>query len=447
MRKPLLFAVALASCKQVATPAAATKDFAYSATAKNYAIIAGFNPEDPDGVKTDVANWKNMLSRGQLGTFEVIYASDGASAAAVKAAFEKVGAEMSADSTVLFAFSGRSNVRDLRASDGPFTFADEIAAMAASARGAGKTGGHRLYVFTDASPEAAEKREGAGIDKNRYALAAGVQALEGDQPLFGEVFEFSAASTDLSKNKAQVSYNGRFTYEFIKTLDKYVGGKATETANPTLATFFDAVVAATASSEFGGARYSVHPDGLVRESMFSGAILQRHRDTQAQAQATATTTTVPAAPGSSDAPFALSLALSGKGGATDINKIFKGSKMLIEVSASWCGPCANLAGEIADDAAIQELGKSGKCSHATILPNDNNSNLDDWNSATNNAAADASFQFDGSSQELTDQFLSKLKGQSVAVEFFPTVFVIDRSGSVVSLGAESALEDFKNACK
>lgn len=447
----LLFTIS--ACKAQPDGGGTAADFAYSGSAKNFAIVAGYNPDDIDGVRTDVLNWKSMLNRGQLGKFEIVYASPDATGAEVIAAFKKVGTEITSDSTVVFAFSGRSEQKNLRVKDRTFTFGEAADAMVAAARAARKTGGRRLYVFNDATPADPAKRSGPAMDKNRYAMISSSKGLTEGPGFFPETFELGASSNDLPKTAAGASYSGRFSYEFVKLLDKYVGANSKSQANPTLQEFSIDVVKATQINKFGPATYAVNPAGLLAEKMFSANVIAE-RTARINEKLAPPPTPPPATPpgqqGSgaapADAPFPVSLALTGANGATDIKDVFKGKAMLVELSASWCGPCANFAKELAADENVQALAKSGKCTHVTILPSESNSVLAAWNSATADVASEHSF-IQGQGSTLATALLEKLSGLKVEISFYPTVFVMDRSGNVLSVGQEKAISDYISACK
>ena len=454
-------ALTLSACKED-DPATSsqTKDFTYSdaTTTKNFAIVGGFNPENPDGVNTDILNWKNMLTRGQLGVFQVVYASNSASAAEITAAFKQVGGQLDANSTVLFAYSGRSAGGKLRAKDGMFSFGDAAGQMVEAAKAAGKTGGHRLYIFNDSSPVDANLRSGAKIDKNRYALSTQFAALKATPPFFSEFLEFGASSNDLTRQNNAVSYAGRFTYEFTKLLDTYVSanGKigSTPDAVPTLDTFFKQVAQTTTVSAFGPATYIASPTTLLNEKMFSAGIIQTAQAAQAASKNRVPTPTpaLPVNPNGGDSTAVASvfdLALTGPNGPTNLKSIFKGKAMLIEISVDWCGPCANLAQEINTDSGLKTMEAEGGCSHATILPNDGN-NLATWNSATGNTANEHSFAYDGSTDQIVSNFVSKLTGSSISsISSYPTEFAVRATGEIFASnqdGVSDPLSALKSEC-
>ena len=58
----------------------------------------------------------------------------------------------------------------------------------------------------------------------------------------------------------------------------------------------------------------------------------------------------------------------------------------------------------------------------------------------------ASHSFIGGDSSVVKQWLSRLSGTPVTIEFFPTLFLVNSAGQVQSVGSEQALNAFIAAC-
>ena len=316
----LMLLATVSGCKlNGSKSSSSTKDFAASASGPNFALVSAYLPEemigqpgiDPQGNNSgfvkDLYNWKNLFARKDLGIYNVsMYSTSATNVNAnnkstdIIAAFAAIGPQLTKDSTIVFTFSGRSSGGKLRLADGLFSFGQLVAPLK------GKLG-KRFYFLSDAADL------NPAINTSSFLIDA-VPNASGKDLAFPEVVEFSAHS------RPSATVNGRLSVEFAGVLD------AMERTNPKalLGTFFQAVVAATAKNAAGPATFRVSSPSLQQETLLSAANLPANAGGSNPA-------IVPTPAAAAGTPAA---------GSAKYN--------LIEVSMVGCGPCKQLAEEIAD---------------------------------------------------------------------------------------------------
>ncbi len=465
MRAPIgfiavLIVTTLTACKDKPQQVSNPKDFAYSATAKNFAVMAGFSARN-DIVQTDIANWENLLNREQLGKFTPVYIEKtNATVAKLKAAFKMIGSQMTADSTIVFAYSGPGKSGQLVA-DKEFTYED----LAMSLQEGLSTNkqvkkAKRFYLFIETEIPASDA---ATADDQLEKVFTNFNAAEKKQSAFEEALIFSSVYVAGEAVVATATPNnaGRFTFEFVKSLDLNIQKIRAGGERPTLRTFFDTIVAEVGKNTGRKSSYRLKPDALQKESLFPATFVPPLEPTPpvpnttpspipavVQPSAHIPPLTTPAQPlqpaVTSAATEVFNLPIQSETAQTNLKDQFKGNMMLLEVSASWCGPCQSLAGTIAGRTQNNASITSGKCTSAALLVNDRSSNLDQWKSMTSPQIA--SHSFIGGDSSVVKQWLSRLSGTPVTIEFFPTLFLVDSAGQVQSVGSEQALNAFIAAC-
>ena len=459
MRLKLCFTVALmatlhTSCKDkqsVSDP----RDFAYSASAKNFAIMAGHAASN-DVVVADIANWENLINKEQLGKFTPVYVEKtNATVAKLKAAFKLVGSQMTEDSTIVFAYSGPGKAGKLVA-DQEFSYEELAAALQEGLKSNSKVKkAKRFYMFIEANVDAGSATT---ADDQLEKTFTHFNAAENKQSLFQEKLIFGSTYVEAAPSAATtaVSNSGRFSFEFVKSLDLSIQKIRAGGERPTLRTFFDNIVSETGKTSSRKSTYRLKPDELQKELLFPATFVPPLEPTVPAVAATPTPVTAnpatvpvttpvqPLQPAASVVAETLSLPMQTATGPTNLKDHFKGSTMLLEISASWCGPCQSLAQTIAGKMAASASITSGKCSSAALIVSDNSSTLDNWGTATSPAIAAHSYQV-GSGAEMT-QWLSRLGGTPASVQFFPTLVLVNSAGQIQSVGADQALAAFSAAC-
>jgi len=399
-----------ASCKNGGQVAGSkVKDFAANPNAKNFAIIAGYLPENIDGVKSDIYNWNNILNRGALGTYNVIYTDPQATVKDLTAAFASLGSSLQSDSTFVFAFSGKREGTSLRLADGKVSFADLMTA----AKNKSKTSGQRFYLMHDSL---------ASSSDSSYLVAS----LKGapSENLFVNTVEFKASSLASSTSK------GRLATEFAGSLDQAVLTKS----KASIRDFFDEVTNKTTQSGGPKATYSVTNNSMLSESLLTSV---SPKVSAGQA---------PTGSGPLDLASLFGTLFNqgnnstnkinnnSAGGKTDNNNSInpqpngvtpstptsKSKYVLIEASLSFCGPCLSMAEAIAKDSAYTN--PSSHCAVRTIIAD---GKLEEWNRAVSNGFTEKHSEV-GSTADL------RRKYPQFEFSSFPVAFLTDAvTGKVV----------------
>ena len=398
------------SCKNSnQAPDSKIKDFAANPNAKNFAIIAGYMPENINGVKSDIYNWNNILNRGALGSYNIIYAHPQATVQNLTAAFASLGASLQSDSTFVFAFSGKREGTSLRLADGQVNFADLMAA----AKNKSKASGQRFYVMHDSLA--------SGSD-SPYLVAS----LKGapSENLFVNSVEFKATSPASSTSK------GRLATEFAGALDHAVLTKS----RVSIRDFFDEVTNKTTQSGGPKATYSVTNNNMLSESLLTsvspkvsagqGATGSGPLDLASlfgalfnQGNGSGNGSNNNSGGSNSDSNSSMN---NHPNGNTPSGPTGNSKYILIEASLSFCGPCQQMAGSIAKDSAYTN--PSSPCAVRTIVAD---GKLDEWNSAVSNGFTEKHSEA-GSSEDLRQKY------PQFEFSSFPVVFLTDAAtGKVV----------------
>ena len=424
------FVLLSVSCKNSnQAPDSKVKDFAANPNAKNFAIIAGYMPENINGVKSDIYNWNNILNRGALGTYSVIYSDPQANVKDLTAAFASLGSSLQSDSTFVFAFSGKREGTSLRLADGQVNFADLMAA----AKNKSKASGQRFYVMHDSLA--------SGSDSS-YLVAA----LKGapSEALFVNTVEFKASSPASSSSK------GRLATEFAGALDHAVLTKS----RASIRDFFDEVLGKTALAGGPKATYSVTNNNMLSESLLTsvspkvsagqgpigsgpldlatlfgslfnqgGGSINRLNNNSNGYNSNGNNSNGNNFNGNN---FNGNNSNNNNFGNNQPNGIPSGNQgsaakyVLIEASLSFCGPCQQMAGSIAKDSAYTN--PSSPCAVRTIIAD---GKLDEWNSAVSNGFTEKHSEV-GSSEDLRQKY------PQFEFSSFPVVFLTDAAtGKVV----------------
>lgn len=435
-------------CKPAPSPSSATKDFALSAKALNFAVLAG---DDQD----DLRNYNELLRNEHLGSFKVS-GGPGTTVEQLANLLREIGENIRADSTLVIAYSGSKPLDGnlIRVALGGLI-------SEANARQISKSG--RLYIFND-SPDA------SSINRS---MIRGFAQLSGKQGLFQQVMELSGPYKEVTgKNHA-----GRLAYSFAKAFEEARNDFSRQHTNPTLGSFFSNV-----RTMMGGnltdMSVAIEPqdgkEAILNETLF--------------APETFATRTARHAPGnykspSTGIPNNLDLPLEGQ--AASLGLLFRPeySHLLVEVSSAWCGPCAAAAISLAKFEPLQAKLATGRCGMATIIVDDGDNatnKLEEWfnylsrdqgstsvdlktGKSALQVAKDHSYKTPATGKQLNgDQaggvgdpryfdFLRKrfglktLAGEDMQLPSYPSFFVVDRAGQVVAMKRpDEATLDFAN---
>lgn len=340
----VLFAAAMAigggftaGCKPLARKNSGTKDFAFSATAANFAVLfgsGGSGPQDPVG--GDILRYKNYLATGYLGRFEVALAEAAPTKNAVLAAFQGVASKMNNDSSLFVAYSGAVNMGKLKVADGDIALAEIAAAL----------GGKKFARFILMNDSEGNVR-GTFLTRGSSAVAS-----------FGQVIEFSGFSA--AGSRAGGAYGGRLSAEFSGVTDKALVFFTQNNRNPTLGSFYNAVVAGTRLTAAQPAEWYVSDPAILTQVLFNPATFPRSDATQLN---------LTAIPKGMTLPDSLNLALiKPDGSATSLRELASTSKAVVfKIATKWCKPCAQMSARLARNEQLQAKIRAGDVALIEIL--------------------------------------------------------------------------------
>lgn len=266
-----------------------TKDFAASNQGPNFAVVAAFLPEDPKGLQADLYNWRNLFLLKDLGVYNVSAYSattmnPNSKSTDIIQAFSAIAPQMTASSTVVFTFSGRSSGGKLRLADGLFSFGQLVASLNAKP-------GQRFYFLHDSAD-----LNGSAADVNSFLIDVNGSATKDLK--FPEVVEFAAHSPVTA-----VTPLARLSVQFAGVLDSM----KRNSPNATLDQFFKAVAASS------GSVYRASNPAILSQTLLA----------------------------SYNSPIKAS------GAGTPVQPAAGSKYQLVEVSMVGCGPCQQLAEELA----------------------------------------------------------------------------------------------------
>ena len=126
------------------------------------------------------------------------------------------------------------------------------------------------------------------------------------------------------------------------------------------------------------------------------------------------------------------------GASTNLSNVFKGEYLVIDLSATNCTKCLEIANSNKNDTSFSSMFSGNKCSFATLIPN---AELGDWNKliGRGNFVSERSYGIASSHVEVAKLFnmnLSKI----------PAVFIVDKNWKVVKNGGLSIPESAYSLC-
>ncbi len=400
------------------------KDFAFSATAANFAVLFGSGANGPqDAVDGDIMRYKNHLSTGYLGKFEIAMADAAPTRAAVLAAFQGIAAKSGADSSLFVSYSGTQTDGKFKVADGEVSLDDIVAAL----------GGKHVARFYLMNDSAGNKK---GVFLTRGSRAA---------PLLGEIVEFNGFSTAGAKSGG--AYNGRLSAEFTGVTDKALVMFTQNHQNPTLGSFYNAVVAGTKAAAIQPTEWYVSDQKLLNQVVFNAATFPPTNSQPLNLAAAAAGINV---------PDGINLALTKPDGTVTSLKEVAGSAkaIVLKIATKWCKPCAQMSARLERNAQFQAKLKSGEVAFAEIIAvpktendgQDVTASLTEWQTRLTEAdpgvaqaAMSHSFGVDKHIAELTAETLNNMvPGQ--ATDHCPFMVLLGDGGKVLAGSAQAPNE-------
>jgi hypothetical protein len=396
-------------CKEKTAASSEAKDFAAVANAKNFVIIAGFVPDTPgqpmfgglpSGVFYDNYNWKNVLvNRKDLGNFELVYEDTKASSVGLIAAFKKVGEQLEADSTVVFVFTGIREGESLRTSDTPDSLVSLTTLIQTAQTAAKGRSGQRLFILEDVIPNATTLHP--DFKPFNYIGSPAVKSL------FKEVIGVEARSAFSRIPK------GRLAYEFAILLDKEVRSPQQMKMND----FFDGVVSAIGQSTNPPALFQASDVKILEQTLLANANQTQKSKSKAASQTNGGSGT-------------------GQNSAKQTNGA-SGKNSIIELSLSYCGPCADMARRL----SVEPMVTGGACGVKTFITFDPASGqtgeieLAQWNEMVMDA------KVKDHSEAASNADLEKNYPQVPSGGGYPKVFVVDGNNKFIKMADEDSFSD------
>ena len=414
-----------AACKPAGNPArtgADIKDFAVDATAANFAVVIGHgrNTAD-DAAGGDKLRYTNYLSTGYLGKFKVALADAAATKASVISAFQEIAGSMQENSSLFLAYTGEQHNGKFQLADGELSMADLVAQL-------GGKKFARFYLMNDS----------VGNAKGQF--------LTRDQPFsaqLGQIIEFNAFSSAGSKGGA---YNGRLSAEFSGVTDKALLIYTQSQRNPTLGSFYNAIVSGTKAAANQPAEWYVSDPKVLNEVIFNPATFPP------KSTATLNLASAPAAA----LPAALDMKVTKADGTqTTLHAAVGSAKtVMFKIATKWCKPCAAMSTRLAANAQLQAKIASGDVAvfEAVAVPKTESDGQDvaaavvqygTLLTAANASVAPVAMQHaygvDSHIAELVSGPLAAMN-PAQTTDHCPFLVLLDRSGRVVAGSAQEPTE-------